>query len=358
MMIRAAFRSSPRPCRAPGLRLLAGLMAMTLLGACADRGEVATPAPTPVRLAAVTEGPAVPPIETTGIVAARDEQRLSFKVGGLVQQVTVREGDTVRSGQLLARLDHTEINAQVAQARQLADKAERDLRRGEALHADQVIPLEQLENLRTQAEVARAQFQAVRFNARNAEITAPGNGVVLRRLVEERENVAPGQVVLVVGRADSGYVVRLAVADRHVVRIQRGDAVSVQLDAWPGEEFHAEVTQIASAADPATGLFAVEAHIDAGSRALVSGLVGRARLTPRDGAATLPHVPLGAVLEGDGHRATVFVVEGDVARRRDVQVAFITPATIAVREGLAIGEQVVVAGAPYLDDGETVVVVL
>jgi multidrug efflux system membrane fusion protein len=243
---------------------LAALAVGLLVLAGCDRQQVTAAAEvTPVQVAEVTAGPASPPIETTGIIAARDEQRLSFKIGGLVQQVTVREGDTVKRGQLLARLDPTEIAAQVEQARQLADKAARDLARGEALHADQVIPLEQLQNLRTQAEVARAQYQAARFNEQSAVITAPGDGVVLRRQVEERENAAPGQVVLVLGRQDSGYVVRLAVADRHVVRIRRGDVVALTLDAWPEQRFSATVTQIASAADPATGLFAIEAQASA-----------------------------------------------------------------------------------------------
>ncbi len=336
---------------------LCSALATVVLAACAQQEPPAPPAPTPVRLATVTAGPAQPPIETTGIVAVRDEQRLSFKVGGLVEQISVREGDAVRGGQLLARLDQTEIEAQVAQSRALADKAARDLARGEALHADQVIPLEQLENLRTQAAVARAQFDAVRFNARNAAISAPADGVVLRRLVEEREIVAPGQVVLVVGRADSGHVVRLAVADRHVVRIRAGDAVSLRLDAWPDAQFRAEVTQVARAADPATGLFPVEARIDAGDYRLASGMVGRARLVPGNGEATLPHVPLAAVIEGDGDRAAVFMADGGVARRRAVQVAFITADSIAVREGLSVGEQVIAAGAPYLDDGDAIAVV-
>jgi len=338
-------------------RWLAGLVAGVLLAACSREPETVTPAPTPVQVATVTAGPAMPPIEATGIIAARDEQRLSFKVGGLVQRIAVREGDTVRRGQLLAQLDQTEIDAQVAQARQLAEKAERDLARGESLYADQVIPLEQLENLRTQAEVARAQYEAVRFNARNASIHAPGDGTVLRRLVEERENVAPGQVVLVVGREDSGYVVRFAVADRQVVRIRRGDPVEVRLDAWPGETFRATVTQVASAADPATGLFPIEAQVDPNGRRLVSGLVGRVRLAPGPDEPTLPHVPLSAVIEGHGGNAAVFLVDGEVARRRPIEVAFITAETVAVRAGLTVGERVVTAGAPYLDDGDAVVVV-
>jgi RND family efflux transporter MFP subunit len=262
----------------------------------------------------------------------------------------------VRRGQLLARLDQTEIAAQVEQARQLADKAARDLARGQALHADQVIPLEQLQNLTTQAEVARAQFEAARFNGQSATISAPGDGVVLRRLVEEREMAAPGQVVMVLGRRDSGSVVRFAVADRHVVRIQRGDAVALRLDAWPGESFAAEVTQVASAADPATGLFAIEAQIAPSARALASGLVGRVSLAPGNAEATLPHVPIGAVLQGDGVNAAVFIADGAVARRRAVQVAFITADSVAIASGLAVGERIVTDGAPYVDDGDPIAI--
>ncbi len=345
-------RLAVAPLRTAPLAALAGLL--LVLSGCGREPAAAEPEITPVRVEEVQAGPAVPPVETTGIIAARDELRLSFKVGGLVQQVSVREGDSVKRGQVLARLDPTEIAAQVEQARQLSAKAARDLARGEALHADQVIPLEQLQNLRTQADVARAQFQAARFNEASATITAPGDGVVLRRLVEERENAAPGQVVLVMGRHDGGYVVRLAVADRHVVRIRRGDAVTLLLDAWPEERFTATVTQVASAADPATGLFSIEAQLAPTQRPLVSGLVGRASIVPGDAGATLPYAPVGAVLEGDGDTAAVFIADGAVARRRAVKVAFITGQGVAIREGLAVGERIITAGAPYVDDGDPI----
>jgi multidrug efflux pump subunit AcrA (membrane-fusion protein) len=71
----------------------------------------------------------------------------------------------------------------------------------------------------------------------------------------------------------------------------------------------------------------------------------------------LPYVPIGAVLEGDGERATLFIVDGTVARLREVRVAFIAGDDVAIREGLAVGEQVVTAGAPYLDDGDAIAVV-
>jgi multidrug efflux system membrane fusion protein len=333
------------------------LLALLSLGACSEPKESVAPAPTPVRTVAVVEGSATPPLEVTGIVSARDELKLSFKLGGIVQRVLVRDGDRVSKGQRLAELDATEISAQVVQAQQMADKAERDRQRGEALYADKVIPLEQLQNLRTQAEVAASQLRAARFNGDNAAITAPADGVILRRAVAEREMTAPGQVVLVLGRTDSGYVVRFAVSDRDVLRLKRGMPLTLRLDAWPGEEFKAEVRQISNGADPASGLFEVEALLAPTARALASGLVGRVRLQPTDAGPRLAYVPVGAVLEGHQDRARLFVVEGGIARSREVQVAFITADQVALRGGVRAGEQVISVGAPYVEDGGQVAIV-
>jgi multidrug efflux system membrane fusion protein len=334
-----------------GFALGISALSLGMLTACNRSPATIAPKPTPVQVATVTQGPAQPPIDITGIVVARDELRLSFKVGGLVQRIAVREGDQVRKGQRLAELDPTEIAAQVEQARQWAEKATRDLTRGEALHADQVIPLEQLQNLRTQSDVARSQLRAARFNQQYAAIVAPADGVVLRRLVEERELVAPGQVILALGREDSGFIVRFAVSDRGVVLLRRGDAVDVTLDAWPGETFKAEVTQIASGAETSSGLFAIEARLASTPRQLVSGMVAHARLWPQSDAAQLPYLPLSSILEGDGQHAQVFVVDGTAARRRAIEIAFITADSVAVRRGIASGETVVTLGAPYLNDG-------
>jgi multidrug efflux pump subunit AcrA (membrane-fusion protein) len=90
------------------------LLCLTLLAAC---GGAAPPepaaAPTRVRVEQVTVGPARPAIVGNGFVATRDELRLAFKVGGVVNEVRVREGDRVRAGQVLATLELAEVDAQV-----------------------------------------------------------------------------------------------------------------------------------------------------------------------------------------------------------------------------------------------------
>ena len=112
------------------LHIAALLASAVLLSACETESEATAPAPTTVRVAAAVEGPAAPSIHTNGVLANRDEIRLSFKVGGVIRSISVREGQRVRKGQRLAEIEQAEINAQVEQARQAHQKAERDHKKG------------------------------------------------------------------------------------------------------------------------------------------------------------------------------------------------------------------------------------
>lgn len=335
------------------------IVALNLLTGCSGQSaQPQAPKATPVRAQAAGAGPGTPPIETSGIVASRDEMRLSFKVGGLVKRIAVQDGEQVRRGQLLAQIEPAEIDAQVEQARQLAAKAGRDLERGERLHADQVISLEQLQDLRTQAALARAQLEAAEFNRGYADIRAPRDAVVMRTLVEERELVPAGQPVLSLGARAGGWIVRAALADREVVQLKLGDPAEISLDAWPGQRLPGTLIEIAGAAEEASGLFPVEVRFDGVPVQLASGLVAKLSLTP-DWSRTreLTYVPIGALVEGDGDRASVFVVEGTQARRQPVRVAFITAERVALAEGVERGETVVTDGALYLEDGERIEIV-
>lgn len=341
--------------RHPSLAIAALISATLLLTACGSNVADEAPTATPVRTAAVGTGPASPAILASGLVASRDEMRLSFKTGGIVRRIPVLEGQEVKRGQLLAEIELGEIGATVEQARQAADKAQRDLARGESLYADQVISLEQLQDLRTQARVAGAQLAAAQFNLGYSVITAPRDGVVLRRFVEERELVPAGQPVVALGARAGGYVVKAALADREIVQVAIGDTVEVRLDAFPGRTLPGTVAEVSRAADERSGLFPIEVRIDTTPQPLASGLVAKLAIQPtRSRTETLVYAPLAAIVEGDGDRASVFVVDAGKAKRQPVRIAFITNGAAALAEGLAPGEQVVTDGALYLEDGEAV----
>ena len=331
------------------------LSAAFALAGCAESAEELPPAPTTVHAIEASTGPAAQTIRTNGILANKDEFRLAFKVGGVIKRIAVNEGDTVLAGQKLAEIEQTEIEAQVEQARQAHEKAQRDFQRGERLYADKVISLEQLQDLKTQTAVAEAALKAAQFNRSYAAIVAPHDGTVLRRLAEERELVAAGAPILVLGGKEQGFIVRAGLADREVVQVKPGDRAEIRLDALPEKTFEGTVTEIASAADPASGLFNVEVAVQAQDVSLRSGLIAKLHLSPSAaGGETNVYVPMSAIVEGEGHRASVFVIDGAHARRREVHVAFIEQDRVALDGGLSAGERVVTDGALYLEDGEAV----
>lgn len=338
------------------MRGLAALtLAILLLVACKPAGQAPAHEATRVDAVAVTTGPAQPPVLTSGVITTREELKLSFKVAGIVRKIAVDEGQVVRAGQQLAALELTEVESQVEQARQWADKAGRDMARSTKLRADGVISEQELETLRTQAAMTQAALRAAEFNRKFSTIPAPRDGVVLRKLVEEREFVQPGQTILVMGPRAGGYILRAGLSDRDIVRLRLGDPATVVIDAFPGQTFPGRITVLAAAADTATGLFQIEVELAAAPVELVSGLAARLRIDPAAaGESTLPYAPIAAVIEADGDRAAVFVVQEGVARRRPVHIAFIAPTAVAVAEGLKAGEIVVTDGALYLEDGEQI----
>jgi len=331
----------------------------TLLGlalaACSGSKPTSTPNATPVAVAVAANGPDQPTLLLHGAIASRDELRLAFKVGGVIARIDVESGQGVRAGQLLAELDPTEVEAQQTQARELDAKAARDLERGEKLYADEVLSLEQLQNLRTQRELAAAQLRAARFNRQYARIVAPADGVVLNRLASAHELVAAGQPVLLVSSGSRGYVLRTAVSDRELLPLRLGLPAQVRIDAAPELPLTGTVSEIARAADPATGLFTVEITLAPTTLRLASGMVASARLQPA-GAGQLVRIPAGALVTGEGLDGQVFILDAGHARRRAVTVAFIDGDELALRAGVQPGERVITDGAAYLDDGEAVAV--
>lgn len=343
------------------LTLIAAL-ALTLAACSNSNGAINADAERimPVKVAVAENGAAAPTIRTTAMLAHKDEMRLAFKIGGVIASIAVDEGAAVEAGQVLAQLELAEIGSQVEQSRQLLRKAERDLERGERLYRDQVIPLEALQDLRTQRDIAAQALKGTSFNREYAVITAPSDGVVLRKLAQARETVAPGTPVLVLGSAAAGYVLKASLADRDVVQLALGDAAQVRFDALPGATLAAEVTRLPAAADPRTGMFDIELALRANDPRLRSGLVARLALTPASAAAaTLVHVPIAAILEGDRARASLFVFDADSSSvsRRKVEIAFIDGDQVALASGLDAGAQVVTDGAAYVEEGKKVRVV-
>jgi RND family efflux transporter MFP subunit len=341
------------------------LVAALLLAACGhrDAAPAADEAPAaPVHAVPVESAALADSVRAVGVLAPRDEVRLAFKAGGMIDSLMVDVGDRVRRGQVLATLKREEVDAAVSQATESVEKARRDLERAKRLRADEVATEEQVQDLTTAYKVAQANYDAVRFNARYSRIEAPSDGVVQARLAEADELVQGGQPVLVVGATDTGWIVRAALADKDAVRVNVGDAAEVGFDAFPGQPFPGRVTRVAAAADPQTGTFDVEIDVNPAGTRFVRGLVAKVTLGLTRGANTAAAstlVPVSALVEANGSTGIVYVLDasGTIARRRQVTVGSIVGDRVVVEAGLEPGQQVITEGAAWLTEGHPVRVV-
>lgn len=338
------------------------LIVFLFLSACGEKNKQSETAQldlesVPVSLVDVQELTTTEPIHAAGMVFSTKEARLSFKTGGVIAKIYVDEGDYVKQGQLLARLDLTEIDAQVAQANLGAEKSQRDLERVQRLYKDSVATLEQVQNLTTSLDVAKRNQEIAQFNLRFSEIRATTNGKVLRKIMNDGELAGPGAPVIMINASgNQDWVTRVGVSDRDWVRIKLGDKAQVRLDAYPNQVFQAKVTQKAEGANPQNGSFEIELQIDTQGKAFASGLFAKVEILP-DTRIRLKAVPVSALVEGNGNEAFVYTTQDQLqAIRVPVVIAFFNKDYIAIAEGLDSVRQVINGGAPYLTPGSKITV--
>jgi multidrug efflux system membrane fusion protein len=309
----------------------------------------------PVKTVSVKTQMVSQPIFTSGLLVSDNEIRLSFKVGGIIERVAVHEGQRVAAGQILAALNLSEIEAQVALTRTAYDKALRDLKRIENLYRDNVATLEQTQNAKTAVDLANANLQIAEFNLQHAVIHAPTKGIILKAYVEPDELVAAGQTVFYFGSMGKHWRVKVGITERDIIRLQLNDSSSVSFDAYPDVQFPASIVELAGSADPFTGTFEAEIQLEPCDYKLISGFVARVTIFSSQ-KEKYQIIPIDALYEADGSEASVFYIpdKSDMVKKQQVKLGPILGKQITVSSGLeGIGE-VIAVGTAYLYDGAPV----
>jgi len=307
----------------------------------AERAAVEGPL---VEVVAVQPMSAAGAIRASGMVGYKREPLLAFTSPGVVASLNVDAGDVVRRGQRLATLRRTSVGANVDEAALARANAERDLARTQTLYERGFVSEARLDDARLAVERARD----------SSVLSAPADGVILRRAAETSQTVSAGAPIFVLGETASGIVVRAPVASADASRIRVGDAVLVNF-AGAGP-MQGRVARVGAKGNDGTGAFEVEVEV-AEPGNLRSGMVAEVEIaaaaTQTQIAAIM--VPTLSLLDARADQGVVFVVdENNVARRRAVRTAGITQAGVLVVEGLVAGDRVVSAGAAYVQDGAAV----
>lgn len=297
------------------------------------------------------------PIISSGVLASQEEKQLSFKIGGVIDQIFVDEGQAVRAGQILAKLDLAEINAQVVQAQSSLSKTMRDLERAQRLYEDTVVTLEQVQDLETATEVAEAALEIAKFNQSYAIIKAEKSGTILRKFSEEGEVVNPGTPVLSWASTQRSAIIRTSLTDIDVVKISLGDTAKIQFDAYPDQIFLALVSEIAASSDPQTGAFEVECTLMPSQFTLKNGFVGKIQLYPTRGDGTYLRIPMEALVEANEHSVTIHVPDDS---QKNSKVLIVGPYEIGPDyftlpvEKYPDLKYVITKGTKYLKDGSPI----
>lgn len=313
----------------------------------------------PVKVISLLQQDVASDVVVSGYFTTNDETFLSFKNGGVISNIYVKEGDAIRKGQLLASINPTEIGSQVGQVQLAYQKAERDHNRAEKLYKDSVATLEQLQNAKTALEVARKQLDAAQFNQDYTQIRATQNGYVLKKLANNGQVVGPGMPVLQVnGAGQANWMLKVGLSDRQWAFLKIGDQAIITTDALPQQTLQAKLGRKAKAIDPQSGTFEAELILTDGMvKGLASGLFGKARISPSSKQQAYS-IPYDALLDGGEGEGYVFVTDDNqTAKKVKVQLGGIQKDKVSIVGGLEGVNSVIVSGSAYLTDGAKIKVV-
>src|SRR5690606_26010114 len=212
----------------------------------------------------------------TGALEARAESQVVAKTSGIAMEVFAEEGQYVKAGQALVRLDADRARLQVAQSAAQVRKLEANYQRAVQLAAQQMVSANDLDQLKYDLANARAVNNLANLELSYTRVVAPISGVVATR------SIKPGNFVQIntpIFRIvdDSRLELTLNVPEREIATLKPGQPVSLQADALPGQTFEGTVDRVAPVVDSGSGTFRVICAF-AGGEALQPGMFGRVRI--------------------------------------------------------------------------------
>jgi membrane fusion protein, multidrug efflux system len=355
---------APRTLRWRLARRLAVLGIAALATGCKGEAAVEEEVVRPVKVAVVAAVPSGPTLTYSGAVRPRIESAIGFRVGGKIVERAVDVGDRVEAGQLIARLDDTDLKlaensatAAVASARTRRDVARDNLERAKPLLAKQYISQAAYDVRRNEFDAAASALDSAEAQLRQsinavsyATLQVDKAGIVTAVTGEPGQVVSPGQAVISLAEAGATEIA-IAVPEQDAGRIAVGQRATITLWAGPRAGTEGRIREIAGQADAASRTYAVRLAVSDPPPGMRLGMTATVAIRIEEGTAAML-VPLTALAEADG-APVVFVVDADTkrVRRTHITVAGTADEGVRVAGGLAVGDMVVTAGVQFLRDG-------
>lgn len=350
-------RTIPSPV---GLRLAPLLLVIGLHAGCSAPPEREAAAPRAVEVIELGAPDQLPLQQFPGEVRADQRAELSFRVAGPLLQLPVQEGQIVRRGELLARLDPADFANEVqlrqsyaTEARTLFDRVARAL-------ANNAVTVAERDQVRARSEVAQAELTLAENALADTELRAPFAGRIARRLVENFQNVQAGDGVLILEDI-TRLEVSIQLPEQDVIRLppdapmHGAEVGTVSFPSLPGQAFPVTVKELTTRADPRTNTYRVALSLPRPEDGNILPGMSATFQPAFDVVASqrVYRLPVEAVRATPDGQAFVWVLaaNGQAVERRGVRKGRLGGASIEIREGLGAGDRVVTHGSAYLADG-------
>jgi len=317
--------------------------------------------------ALVTQGEALTLLTVSGYVEAETRADISPKITSRITELRVTEGTRLKKGEIIARLDHTDLDAQMADAQAAWNNAAADLKRKTALHREGLATQADLDAAVAAESSNRAKVSYVKALMDYTVLRAPFDGVVVAKRAHVGEAVSPfgspGQ-----GSSSGGAIVTLVdfstlyvgadVNESNLSRLSGSQPAEILLDAYPDHVYHGFLNQIIPSADRQKGTVKVKVAFQDPDERILPDLSARVNFTtePTAGkeAKSSVQIPKSSLVIRDG-KSGVFLIQGDRARFRPVTTGREQEGAVEIQEGL-LGGEALVADASRLDlsDGQRI----
>jgi len=333
-------------------RILGIALCSMLIMACGQKKQTAAVgpmAPDPnakplVKLAKVVEEPVDQLLVYSATIVGEVKNNIAPSAPGRISKIKVEVGDNVKKGQILVEMDETTLSQQEMQLKNL----ETEFNRIDQLYQVGGVSKSEWDNVKLQLEVARKSFQTLKENTR---LESPIDGVVTARNYDNGD-LYGGQAILVVQKM-APVKLTINVSEQYYSKVKKGDAVSIELDAYPGETFTGKVSLIYPTVDAMTHTFPVELNVANEDLKLRPGMFARATLN----LGTLNHVVVPDLAidkrAGSGDRF-VYVYKDGKVRYSKVELGQRLGDRYELLSGVENGAQIVIAGLAKLADGKEV----
>ena len=331
-----------------GILLLAALMLTTGCGkekaTSTETRRVLTQTVTGNNAATVTTYP--------GRTQASEEANVAFRVAGTLLRVTVKEGDRVRRGQVIARMDDRDYRVQLTAAEAEFTQVKAEAERVMSLFADSVGTANNYDKARYGLEQITQKLQHCRDQVEDCVLRAPFDGYVQSVMRESHETVGAGMpIVSLIGDGQTEIVINIPASES--LRREQFASFSARFDVLPGEQFPLQLLSIARQAN-VNQLYEVRLGLQGRHPQITPGMSTMVQLSYQNEDAKTILIPISAIRHSDD-ASSVFVYADGKVRKTGVTLGHVhNDGTVEVLAGLKTGDQIVISGVNMLSDGEAV----